>query len=202
MTPATIANVSAPRSCRSTAVVVMGVSGCGKTTIGKLLAEHFGCEFRDADSFHPAANVAKMSAGHPLTDEDRWPWLMAIADWLDAVRDQCAASGTTRIATIVSCSALKRAYRSILIGSRDDVSLVYLKGDKALIGARMAARRHHFMPPSLLDSQFDALEEPGIDERPIEVSVAPLPQDIVAQILVQLGISARTMPATGDAQEK
>lgn len=156
-------------------VVVMGVSGSGKSTVASLLAGRLGWEFEDGDDFHPPANVEKMQAGHPLTDEDRWPWLAAIAAWIDRLR----AEGRHGV---VTCSALKRAYREILVGDRPDVRLVYLKGDRELIGRRMAARHGHFMPTSLLDSQFRTLEEPAPDENPLVVSIGATPQAIVAEI--------------------
>jgi len=161
--------------------VVMGVSGSGKTTIGAQLALRLHWEFADADWFHPPANVEKMHAGIPLDDEDRRPWLEAVARWIDA-RRHAGQHG------VVTCSALKRRYRAVLIGDRADVRLVYLKGEKALIARRIAARHEHFMPASLLQSQFDALEEPGPDERPIVVSVEPLPHEIVAKILAEVGM--------------
>jgi len=157
-------------------VVVMGVSGSGKTTVASLLAGRLGWEFEDGDDFHPAANVEKMQAGTPLTDEDRWPWLAAIAAWIDRVR----AEGRHGV---VTCSGLKRAYREILVGDRPDVRLVYLKGDRDLIGRRMAARHGHFMPTSLLDSQFRTLQVPAPDENPLVVSVGGTPQQIVAEIV-------------------
>ena len=160
-------------------LVVMGVSGSGKTTIAALLAGRLGWEYGDADDFHSPANVAKMHGGTPLTDEDRWPWLRAIAAWIDATR------GAGRHG-VVACSALKRAYRDILVGDRPDVRLIYLQGSKELIGQRQAARQGHFMPPGLLDSQFAALEEPGPDERPIVASVEPRPQEVVRDLAVQL----------------
>ena len=162
-------------------LVIMGVSGSGKTTIANELSRRLGWEFEDGDWFHPAANVEKMHSGVPLTDEDRWPWLRAIAQWIDETR----ASGRHGI---VTCSALKRRYRAILIGERPDVRLVYLEGDMALIARRVATRHEHFMPASLLESQFEALEEPGPDERPISVSIEPGPREIVAQIMKQLGL--------------
>ncbi|MGH7041225.1 MAG: gluconokinase [Acetobacteraceae bacterium] len=159
-----------------TVVVMMGVSGSGKTTIARGVAEPLGWEVVEGDEFHSAANIAKMKAGTPLTDADRWPWLGAIAREIDAIR----AAGRS---AVVACSALKRSYRAILIGGRADVVLVYLQGSHALIAARMAARKGHFMPADLLDSQFATLEEPGPDERPITVSVAPAPAVIVAATL-------------------
>ena len=149
---------------RPAILVMMGVSGSGKSTIGALLARTLQWEFGDADSFHPPANVDKMQKGIPLTDEDRWPWL----------RDKTRAAGACGV---VGCSALKRRYRDILIGERRDVRLVYLKGSEELIARRMAMRHGHFMPPSLLSSQFTALEEPGPDERPVIVSIEPPPRE-------------------------
>jgi carbohydrate kinase (thermoresistant glucokinase family) len=135
------------------AVIVMGVSGCGKSTVAALLALRLRWEFEDADWFHPAANVDKMHNGIPLNDEDRWPWLAAVATWLDKTRRSGGYD-------VIACSALKRRYRNVLIGDRADVRLVYLKGDEALIARRIATRHEHFMPRNLLDSQFEALEEP------------------------------------------
>jgi carbohydrate kinase (thermoresistant glucokinase family) len=162
-------------------IVIMGVSGSGKTTIANELARQLGWEFQDADWFHPAANVEKMHSGVPLTDEDRSPWLRAIARWIDETR------GAGRHG-VVTCSALKRRYRAILIGDRADVRLVYLKGDASLIARRIATRHEHFMPASLLASQFEALEEPGPDEHPIIVSIEPSPREIVARIIAELGL--------------
>jgi gluconokinase len=163
-------------------IVVMGVSGSGKTTIANELARQLGWEFADADWFHPAANVEKMHSGVPLADEDRQPWLNAIARWIDETR----AAGRHGV---VTCSALKRRYRAILIGDRPDVRLVYLEGDASLIARRIATRHEHFMPASLLASQFEALEEPGPDEHPIIVSIEPSPREIAAEIIAKLGLS-------------
>jgi gluconokinase len=181
---------TAGRSPTSTAVViVMGVSGSGKSTIGGLSASRLHWEFEDADWFHPASNIEKMHQGIPLTDEDRWPWLDAIAAWIDATR-QSTGHG------VIACSALKRLYRDVLIGDRDDVRLLYLKGDEALIARRIATRHEHFMPPQLLHSQFEALEEPGPDEHPIVVSVEPTPREIVARAMSALAIPAVAQPAS------
>ena len=166
-------------------VVVMGVSGCGKSTIGAMLAHRLHWTYEDGDWFHPQANIDKMHHGEPLTDADRWPWLRAIAGWIDATR-RAGDHG------VVACSALKRAYRDILIGERDDVRLVYLKGDRDLIARRLAARFDHFMPASMLDSQFAALEEPTPDEHPIVTSIAPHPREIVAAIVRRLGLDVAT----------
>jgi len=157
-------------------VVVMGVSGSGKTTVAALLAEALDCPFQEGDALHPPANVEKMRGGTPLTDADRLPWLRRIADCIDGWRQQ-GQSG------VVTCSALKRAYRDIIIDGRTDVALVYLKGSRELIERRMEARQAHFMPVALLDSQFAVLEEPGADEQPIVVDIAPPPEKIVAEVL-------------------
>ena len=158
--------------------VVMGVAGSGKTSVGEALAARLGLPFEDADTFHPPANVAKMREGIPLTDADREPWLEIIGRWLVDHPD----------GAIVTCSALKRAYRQVIVGDRQDVALVYLKGSRELIGRRMAARQHHFMPPALLDSQFAALEEPGDDERPLVVSVEDSKDAIVQDVVERLGL--------------
>src|SRR5437867_5632934 len=148
------------RSHEPSVIVVTGVSGSGKSTIASMLAQCLRWTYEDGDWFHPRSNIEKMHAGQPLTDEDRWPWLHAIAAWIDATR---------RVGNhaVVACSALKRAYREILVGERRDVAVVFLKGERELIARRLAARDGHFMPPSLLDSQFAALEEPQTAERPI-----------------------------------
>jgi len=162
------------------AVVVMGVSGAGKSTVGRIVAARLACLFRDADSFHPQANIEKMSRGEPLTDDDRWPWLQAIADWI-AQRRSAGETG------VVTCSALKRVYRDIVTDKqRADVRLVYLKGDFALIEARLKARKGHFMPPELLRSQFAALEEPAADEHATAVSVDATPEEIAARAIAAL----------------
>ena len=164
-------------------IVVMGVSGCGKSTIASMLAHRLHWIYEDGDWFHPQSNIEKMHHGEPLTDEDRWPWLHAIAAWIDATR-RVGNHG------VIACSALKRAYREILIGERCDVTLVFLKGDRDLIARRLAARDGHFMPATLLDSQFAALEEPQADEHPIVVSIAPHPREIVESIVAKLGKAA------------
>jgi gluconokinase len=168
------------------ALIVMGVSGSGKSTIAAKLAERLSWTFEDGDRFHPASNVAKMSAGHPLTDEDRWPWLQAIADEIDRV---CQLGGHA----VIACSALKRAYRSVLVHGRKDVRIVFLKGSQPLIADRLARRKGHFMPPGLLDSQFKALEPPAADEDPVTVSIDATVETIVDDIVRQL----RLGPADG-----
>jgi len=160
--------------------IIMGVSGCGKS-IGAFLASHLRWEFEDADWLHPASNVDKMHSGIPLTDEDRWPWLDAVASWIDKA-PRSNGHG------VVACSALKRADRGVLIGGRTDVRLIYPKGDETLIARRIATRHEHFMPRSLLHSQFEGLEEPGPDENPIIVSIEPPPREIVAQILSAMNV--------------
>lgn len=162
-----------------TAVVVMGVSGSGKTTIAEEIARREGWELLEGDDFHPPANIEKMKSGVPLTDDDRWPWLRAIAAAIDERRKRSES-------VVVACSALKRAYRDILVDGHDDVVVVYLQGSSTLIAERIAARKHHFMPAKLLESQFAALEEPGPDERSIIVSVAPPPAEIVDTIMNRL----------------
>ena len=159
----------------------MGVSGSGKSTIASMLAHRLHWIYEDGDWFHPQSNIEKMHHGEPLTDADRWPWLHAIADWIDATR----RSGNRGV---VACSALKRAYRDILLDGRRDVRLIFLQGDRELIARRIAARADHFMPPDLLDSQFKALEPPTPDERPIVVSIVPHPREIVETIVRKLGI--------------
>ena len=167
----------------ASALVVMGVSGSGKSTIAERLAARLGWRYVDGDLFHPPASVAKMSAGHPLTDDDRWPWLRAIA----AEIDRLSAAGER---AVVACSALKRAYRDILVHGRNDVRIVFLDGTKDLIAGRLAARRGHFMPPGLLDSQFRTLESPQPDERPITVSIDASVEGIVNDIVRQLEATA------------
>jgi carbohydrate kinase (thermoresistant glucokinase family) len=171
-----------------TIAIVMGVSGSGKTTVAAGIAQQEGWVLLEGDKFHPPANVARMKAGIPLTDEDRWPWLHAIA----ARADELRAAGQS---AAVACSALKRAYRDVLAGGRPDVVLVYLRGSKALIGQRIAARHGHFMPPALLDSQFATLEEPGPDENPIIVDVGGTPDAEIQDAIRQLNARKTQEPA-------
>ncbi len=161
-------------------LVVMGVSGSGKTTIAALLAGRLGWELGDADDWHAPASVRKMHGGTPLSDEDRWPWLCSIAAWIDATR-------STGQHAVLACSALKRAYRDILIGQRADVQLVFLRGAEGLIEQRQAARLNHYMPASLVHSQFEALEVPGADERPLVVDVVAAAHEVVDEVLRRLG---------------
>jgi carbohydrate kinase (thermoresistant glucokinase family) len=147
-----------------TVLLLMGVSGCGKTTIALELQRLLGWPFKEGDDLHPAANVEKMRSGHPLNDQDRQPWLEAVARWID----ERIAKGEPGI---ITCSDLKRKYRQITIGSRKGVTLVYLRGNEAMIMERISRRRHRYMPASLLHSQFETLEEPTADEHAIVVSV-------------------------------
>ena len=156
-------------------LVVMGVSGSGKTTIAKPVAEHLGWDFEEGDDLHPAANIAKMKAGHPLTDADRGPWLLAVRGWIRRELD-AGKSG------VITCSALKRAYRDRLSEGLPGVRFVYLKGDETTIGARMQQRHGHFMPQSLLDSQFDTLEPPTPDEHAIAIDIRQPVEKQVEQI--------------------
>ena len=176
-----------PKTAR--VAVVMGVSGSGKTTIGRALARRLGWLFQEGDALHPSENVAKMSAGQPLDDADRAPWLAAIA----ALIDEWRARGK---AGVITCSALKRRYREVIIGDRPGVRLVYLAGSRELIAERLAARRGHFMPATLLDSQFAALEPPMPEEGAIVVSVEAPVADIVARIAASL-VPAGTIPGEG-----
>ena len=174
----------------SLVLVVMGVSGSGKTTVGALLAGRLGWSFAEADDFHPAANIAKMRSGIPLGDADRLPWLQAIAAQIDRWR----AEGRNGV---VTCSALKRRYRDIIIGERPDVRIVYLKGDRELIAHRLTARHGHFMPAKLLDSQFADLEEPGPDEQPIIALIGDPPAVLVEQIIAALDLDRSPACGTG-----
>jgi gluconokinase len=135
-------------------IVIMGVTGSGKTTVGKRLADEVGWRFHDADNFHSAANKAKMHAGHPLSDDDRWPWLLAIRAAID--RDLADGAGV-----VVACSALRAAYRHALTGGLRDAAFVLLDGDPAILAARLVHRTDHFMNPELLQSQIDTLERPA-----------------------------------------
>ena len=157
-------------------VIVAGVSGSGKTTVGALLADRLGWRFADADDFHPAANVAKMRAGIPLTDTDRWPWLRAIAAWMD----QRIARGEN---TVITCSALKRPYRDLLLAGRPAARMVFLAPDREVLARRLAARHGHFFPEQLLGTQFDALEPPGPDERVLTMVPAGDPAATVEEII-------------------
>ncbi|NRG42918.1 gluconokinase [Rathayibacter sp. VKM Ac-2835] len=170
-----------PAAAPVRALVVMGVSGSGKSTIARLLADRLGWTFVEGDDLHPAANVAKMAEGTPLTDEDRAPWLETISARIDTL----VSAGDP---VVVTCSALRRRYRDVL--RRDDLAFVHLAGTRELIADRLGARTGHFMPPALLDSQFEALEPLGDDERHVTVDLAAAPEDEIAQIVATLGLQA------------
>jgi carbohydrate kinase (thermoresistant glucokinase family) len=146
-------------------LVLMGVSGSGKTSVALELQRVLGWPFKEGDDLHSPANVEKMRAGHPLEDADRWPWLERVAQWID----ERLAAGEPGI---ITCSNLKRAYRRVTVGARQGVTLVYLRASEAVIAARVAQRKHRYMPASLLHSQFAALEEPGADEHPLVVEAS------------------------------
>ena len=164
-------------------LVLMGVSGCGKTTVGQLLAERLHWPYEEGDALHPPANVAKMHAGHPLDDADRAPWLAKVADWVDARLD---AGGCG----VITCSALKHAYRNLIDRRGRGVEFVYLHGSPELIASRLARRTGHFMPASLLDTQFATLEQPGADEPVLRVEIGAAPDVIAADIIDALGLPA------------
>jgi len=172
------------------AVVIMGVSGSGKSTVAARLAERLGCEMIEGDSLHPAANVEKMRSGIPLDDADRAPWLDRIADQLAAWQAACRSG-------VMTCSALKRAYRARLTAARPDVRFVYLRGSEALIASRVRARRHEYMPASLLRSQFETLEEPASGEPAITIDAALSPEAEVQAILAALGRADPAAPPQG-----
>jgi gluconokinase len=155
-------------------IVVMGVSGSGKSTIGRLLAEQLEVPFIDADDLHPITNVDKMAAGQPLDDDDRWPWLAAVGE---------AIAGASRTGVVVACSALKRSYRDAIRAEAPAVTFVYLHGERELLASRLGKRENHFMPATLLDSQLETLQVPGDDEGGVTVGVDGSPEEIVAAIL-------------------
>jgi gluconokinase len=163
-------------------VIIFGVSGAGKTTVGKLFAHEVGWRFIEADDFHPAANVAKMRSGRPLTDEDRWPWL-------ERLHQEIKRSIDVGESAVLACSALKRAYRDRLRAS-EDMKFVFLRGDYALVEKQLRSRRHHFMNPNLLQSQFDDLEEPQPDEHVLTVQLGGTPEAIVGEIKTKLRLAS------------
>ncbi|HET8701070.1 MAG TPA: gluconokinase [Nitrococcus sp.] len=170
-----------------TIVLVMGVSGSGKTTVAAMLAGRLHWPFADGDDFHSPENIAKMHSGIPLDDDDRLPWLQAIAAQIDRWRAEHSNG-------VVVCSALKRRYRDLIIGARPGVRLVYLQGDRALIARRLAARHGHFMPGSLLQSQFDALEEPAPEEQAISIWIGKPPVALVDEIIAALAVTPLKLP--------
>jgi len=159
-------------------IILMGVSGSGKTTIGTRLAHALGWPFYDGDQFHPPANVAKMQQGLPLTDTDRWPWLHTLRAHMETWLQQ-------GLSAVLACSALKQVYRAYLLLEDPEVKLLYLQGEYARIHERLTQRRGHFMPPGLLASQFAALEEPA---QGVVVDIGPPPETIVALIREQLKV--------------
>lgn len=166
-------------------VLIMGVSGCGKSTIGTLLGHRMGWPFLDADDLHPAENVAKMQRGVPLTDADRWPWLDLVAAWI-ADRANAGRPG------VVGCSALKRSYRDLLRRADPRLRVVYLWGDREILTERLSHRHGHFFPRQLLDAQLAALEEPTPDEHPVVVPIGQSPDRTVDAILAALGRAGAT----------
>jgi len=162
-------------------IIIFGVSGAGKTTVGKLLARELGWSFIEADDFHPAANIEKMRSGHALTDKDRWPWL-------EQLRQQIERSLSTGESSVLACSALKRAYRDRLRVS-DEIKLVLLRGDYALVEKQLRGRPGHFMNAALLQSQFDDLEEPQPHENVLTIELGRTPQEIVEEIKTKLNLT-------------
>jgi gluconokinase len=162
-------------------VIVAGVSGCGKTTVGALLAGQFGWEFADADDFHPEANVAKMRAGTPLTDADREPWLRSVGRWMDT---EIAAGRSA----VLACSALKRAYRDLLLDGRPAAVMAFLTVSREELDRRLLARTGHFFPEKLLDSQLAALEPPQPDERVVTVQAENSPVRTAANVAAALSL--------------
>ncbi len=160
-------------------IVLMGVTGCGKTTVGRLLAEQLGWMFYDADDFHPEENVEKMRQGIPLDDDDRLPWLQRLAELINSEHEN-------QRNMVLACSALKRKYRDVIQHDLKPVRLVYLKGEFELIRDRLSQRVGHYMNPELLKSQFDALEEPMDNEGAVLVDISPNPEDIVTSVRTQL----------------
>jgi gluconokinase len=169
------------KTAQQPVLVIMGVSGSGKSTVAGLVAGRLGWDLAEGDDLHPPANVAKMQAGEPLTDDDRWPWLGSIAEWIRTH----TATGTPGV---VTCSALKKRYRDVLRG--EGVVFVFLEGSKDRISDRLASRHGHFMPPALLESQFDALEAPTEDETFITLCVSATPAEEAQEIIDRLGLEA------------
>lgn len=167
------------KTAQQPVLVIMGVSGSGKSTVAGVLAGKLGWDLAEGDDLHPEANVAKMQSGQALSDEDRWPWLGIISDWITGHVD----AGTP---AIITCSALKKKYRDVLRG--EGVVFVFLQGSRDKISDRLASRHGHFMPPSLLESQFDALEEPTEDENYISLCVSASPAEEADEVIERLGL--------------
>lgn len=164
-------------------LVVMGVSGSGKTSVARALDERLRWPFQEGDDLHPPANVEKMKSGHALTDEDRAPWLRAVAAWIEA-RRQAGEPG------VITCSALRRSYRDAITGGHPGVRVVYLKADRDLIAERLSQRQHHYMPATLLESQLATLEEPSPDEHVLTVEVHGSVEDIATEVVAKLRAGA------------
>ena len=167
-----------------TVLVVMGVSGCGKSTVAGLLSARLGWSFMEGDSLHPDVNIAKMESGQPLNDEDRWPWLNRVAAWIEG-QHPAGQDG------IITCSALKRSYRDVLNRRGEGVVFVYLAGERQTLEDRMQARVGHFMPPGMLASQLETLEEPRPDEPSIRVPIEQSSAEIAEQVMRELGLDHR-----------
>ena len=159
--------------------IVMGITGSGKSTVGSALARSLGVEFLEGDDYHPVENVRKMSLGIPLTDDDRAAWLRALAHRISQARQP-------GLGLVVSCSALKRSYRDVLRGADPDLQFIFLNGSRSLIEQRLASRRGHFMPASLIDSQLEILEEPGPNENAIVCDIRESPQQIVDELVARV----------------
>jgi carbohydrate kinase (thermoresistant glucokinase family) len=184
-----------PELASPVVLVITGVSGSGKSTVAELLSERLGWAFEEGDSLHPAANVEKMAAGIPLTDEDRWPWLAKVADWIDNRLD-AGEDG------IITCSALKRSYRTVLNRRGSGVEFVYLSVGKAELEERVEHRLGHFMPASLLDSQLATLEPPTPPEPAIQVDAGVDAQLVVDRVMRQLGLHPKPSAKPAEAAPK
>jgi len=179
-------------SARTTSIVVMGVSGSGKSTVAAGLVDRLGWEFAEGDDFHPPANVEKMRAGHPLDDDDRWPWLRSLADWIG----EHERAGTS---VVVTCSALKRSYRDLLGDGHPSVWFAHVTADRELLRDRVEHRTGHYMPSSLLDSQLATLEPLHDDEPGAAISGAGAPEDVVTQLLTALEAERGVRPESREA---
>ncbi len=179
-------------SAGTTSIVVMGVSGSGKSTVAAGLVEELGWEFAEGDDFHPPANVEKMRSGTPLDDDDRWPWLRRLADWIG----EHEAAGTS---VVVTCSALKRSYRELLRDGHPSVWFAHVTADRELLRDRVEHRSGHYMPSSLLESQLATLEPLQHDEPGAAISGAGAPEDVVRQLLAALGAERGVHPESREA---